>query len=79
MLIGYAFLKFNTSLNNVGINGLQSMVFFRILLQLLFWKVKHMYRKKFFTSSLVTFDNELIHIIKNDFRILMNVVITNQI
>jgi hypothetical protein len=60
MLIGYAFLKFNISLNNVRINGLQSMIFFKILLQLLFCRVKHMYREKFFTFSPITFHGELI-------------------
>jgi hypothetical protein len=40
------------------INALQPTILFQILLELLFWRMEHKYRKRFSTFSLATFNNK---------------------
>jgi hypothetical protein len=45
---------------NAKMNTLQPMIFFGTLSQLWFWKLEHMYGKRFLTSSPIALDNESI-------------------
>jgi hypothetical protein len=56
-LIIWVFICFSA---HAGMNTLQPMILFRIPLQLLFWKVEHMYKNKFPTFSPTIINCELI-------------------
>ncbi len=61
---------------HAGVSALQCTILFGIPLQLLFWKVKHMYRERFptFFPTMLT-DESSILVIINNFQTLTNVVI----
>jgi hypothetical protein len=53
-------LDFTCFIVHVGVNTLQPMILFKISLQLLFWKVEHIYSERFLNFSPTTFNDKLI-------------------